>query len=135
MLIVRCIACLKRLTFPVYYCKLGVRSSNQKHTVKVQQKLIVRCIACGSLLSIMGVKSSILGDAAESTAEVNCQVVCLFEEAPFPSILGVYFGVSKVQQKLIVRWFACLKRLTGLTSPLFLPSSVSQCHFRCQILL
>ena len=48
---------------------LGVKSMFQKHLLmqlKVQQKLIVRCIACGSLLSVMGVKSSILGDAAES---------------------------------------------------------------------
>ena len=32
---------------------------------------------------------------AESTEGANCQVLCLFEAAPFPIILGVYSGVSK----------------------------------------
>ena len=58
---------------------------------------------------------------------------CLFEATHY----CWYFTTTPTTLCMILhfKWFACLERFTWLTTPgsLFLPSSVSQCHFRWNI--
>ena len=57
---------------------------------------------------------------------------CLFEATHY---CWYFTTPTTLCMILHFKWFACLERFTWLTTPgsLFLPSSVSQCHFRWNI--